>query len=167
MNCDKSTDDSHVGDWDNVRYGSNMLRPVMKGTDLEVHKIAIQVWKQNIPTKSIVDDYYLKSGVTEIADYETAEDMISDKENDNLPVTITENDINSVLEYAHENRDLIENIIEEDNKLKSILFDENGGLRESMSIKSDLNETDFDYYEVKFDNNERGFSISWDQNSID
>lgn len=153
--------------YDNIVYRSNMLRPVMKRTELEVHKIANQVWNQNISPELIVNDYYLKSGVTEIADYETAEKMIDDMPIDELPVTITEDDIQEVLEYADENRSLIEDIIEEDEKLKSIIFNENGGVRESKLIKEKLENTNFNYYNIEFHSNVDGFSISWRQNSTD
>lgn len=150
-----------------VEYSSQMLRPVMKQTELEVHKIADQVWNQNVSPELIVNDYYLKSGVTEIANYETAEQMIEEKPNDELPLTVTEEDIENVLEYADENRSLIESIIEEDKKLKSIIFNEQGSVRESEVIREKLEGTSFRYYDVEFSSNSDGFSINWSQNSAD
>lgn len=150
-----------------VEYSSQMLRPVMKQTELEVHKIADQVWNQNVSPELIVNDYYLKSGVTEIANYETAEQMIEEKPNDELPLTVTEEDIENVLEYADENRSLIESIIEEDKKLKSIIFNEQGSVRESEVIREKLEGISFRYYDVEFSSNSDGFSINWSQNSAD
>lgn len=150
-----------------VEYSSQMLRPVMKQTELEVHKIADQVWNQNVSPELIVNDYYLKSGVTEIANYETAEQMIEEKPNDELPLTVTEEDIENVLEYADKNRSLIESIIEEDKKLKSIIFNEQGSVRESEVIREKLEGTSFRYYDVEFSSNSDGFSINWSQNSAD
>lgn len=150
-----------------VEYSSQMLRPVMKQTELEVHKIADQVWNQNVSPELIVNDYYLKSGVTEIANYETAEQMIEENPNDKLPLTVTEEDIENVLEYADENRSLIESIIEEDKKLKSIIFNEQGSVRESEVIREKLEGTSFRYYDVEFSSNSDGFSINWSQNSAD
>lgn len=163
-NSDRNSDQSK---YDNIVYRSDMLRPVMKQTELEVHKIADQVWNQNISAELIINDYYLKSGVTEIADYETAEKMIDDMSSDELPVTITEDDVQEVLEYADQNRPLIEDIIEEDEELKSIIFNENGGVRESELIKEKLENTNFNYYNIEFHSNVDGFSISWSQNSTD
>lgn len=152
---------------DNIRYDSDMLRPVMKDTELEVHKIANQVWNQNISTELIVNDYYLKSGITEIADYENAEEMLKNEPVDEIPIRVTEEDVEEVMRYADDNRELIEEIIEEDKELKSIIFSDKGEVNEPEEIQSRLEETEFNYYNVKFENTTDGFSISWSQNSTD
>ena len=150
---------------ENIRYDSDMLRPVMKGTEIEVHKIADHVWNQNISTKLIVNDYYLKSGITEIANYEDAEGMLENESDDKMPIELTEEDVKKVVEYANMNRGLIESIIEEDKKLKSIIFNNNGEVKKTEEIQSALSETEFEYYNVSFKNTSNGFSISWSQNS--
>ena len=150
---------------ENIRYDSDMLRPVMKGTEIEVHKIADQVWNQNISTKLIVNDYYLKSGITEIANYEDAEGMLENESDDKMPIELTEEDVKKVVEYANMNRGLIESIIEEDKKLKSIIFNNNGEVKKTEEIQSELSKTEFEYYNVSFKNTSNGFSISWSQNS--
>lgn len=146
-------------EWDKIVY-DGLHRPKIKDVELEVHKIADQFWNKNRPISVIVSDYYRQCGISDYIDYNSVDELIEDKSDTNLPPILRRSDIEQALEFAEEHRDLIDDIIEEDQILKSILFD---NIDNGNKIEEKLEDIDLEYYNINMSVEDNEYSINWGQ----
>lgn len=140
-----------------IKYTSEMRRPKIEPTGIDVHKIVSQVQDGKDPIK-IVDEYYASSGYLEERINGLSTHEIHEKSDREFPALTIEM-IEECLEFADKNRNLIDSIIEEDQILKETIF---GGDMDAKSIEDRLDGKNFEYFSVKFEREDDGYSINWD-----
>lgn len=141
-----------------IEYGEDMLRPKLQPTGIDVHKIVNQIQNMDKQPDQIVDEYYASKGyVSERINGMEPRDIHEISDSD-FP-RMTEDMIHECIEFQERKSDLIESIIEEDEILKGMIFENSG---DAENIKNKLEEQDFQYFEIKFSRDENSFSIRWD-----
>lgn len=143
---------------DHIKYNDNILRPEVGETELEVHKVANQVWNMGKSEEQVVNEYYSINGyLDEIQENDPSD--IHDMYNVDFPI-LTYEMIYDCMKYAEQNKVLIDSIIEEDEKLKRILF---GNLKEPEKIQKQIEDQDFKYFNINFkkENEGDGYSVHW------
>lgn len=138
-----------------ILYEEDMARPKIKDIGISVHKVVNQIENLGKDHDEVIDEYYMKEVLSEDTNNKNMDNISKD-------IVFDHDMINACIKYYKNNKKLIDEIIEEDAKLKDALFNQDTKYFDPEKAKSDAEELDLKYFNVSVNKIDSGKKYQFD-----